>query len=134
MVEDKVRAPGIILMVVAGINLCLQLAQIAYYGLVMVFAMMAPSQSGTPMKGEEQLIIVLYFAAVIVIALVAIAWNGFIGYAGWKMQRLESYNLAMAGAILAIVPCFGCCLLNMPAGIFALVVLNDSLVKDSFRT
>ena len=56
-----------------------------------------------------------------------------LAYAGWKMQKLENYNYALIGSILAIVPCFSaCCLLSMPAGIYALVTLNDHAVKDSF--
>lgn len=133
MVEDKVKAPGIILMVVAGLNLLLQLAQIAYYGVIMVVGLTAQSQNTSSSGGEEELFLVLYIAVMIVFALFAMAWNGFIGYAGWKMTRLESYNIALAGSILAIIPCFGCCLLNMPAGIFALVMINDPAVKEAFR-
>ena len=132
MPEDKVKAPGIILMIVSGLNLCIQLAQIAYYGLIMVVGLAAPKSGSS--GGEEELILVLYIAAMIVFAIFAIAWNGFIGYAGWQMQKLERYNLALAGSIMAIIPCFGCCLLNMPAGIFALIMINDTTVKNAFRS
>jgi len=134
MVEDKVRVPGILLMVVAGINLVLQMFQIAYYGLIAMIGMAAPAQSSSGGSGEEQLVIVLYITFMILVTLFAVAWNAFIGYAGWKMQRLESYNLVLIGSILAVVPCFGCCLLNMPVGIVAIVTLNDRLVKEAFRS
>lgn len=49
-----------------------------------------------------------------------------------KMRRLESYSLAMMAAVLAILPCSGCCVLSMPLGIWALVVLLDAQVKESF--
>lgn len=133
MVEDKVRVPGILLMVVAGINLVLQMFQIAYYGLIAMVGMAAPSQSSGG-SGEEQLVIVLYVTFMILVTLLAVAWNAFIMYSGWKMQRLESYNLVLIGSILAVVPCFGCCLLNMPVGIVAIVTLNDRLVKEAFRS
>jgi hypothetical protein len=50
-----------------------------------------------------------------------------------KMQNLKSYQFAFATAILAMVPCVSpCCLLGLPFGIWALVVLNQSHVKSHF--
>lgn len=132
MAEDKVKAPGIVLMIVAGLNLMLQLAQIAYYGVIMAVGMTSNASNST--SGEEELVLIITIAASIVAAIFSIAWNGFIGYAGWNMMNLERYNLALAGSIMAVIPCFGCCLVNMPAGIFALVVINDRLVKEAFRS
>jgi hypothetical protein len=52
-----------------------------------------------------------------------------------KMKKLESYSFAMASAIIAMVPCISpCCLLGLPFGIWALVVLNDGSVKAAFRS
>jgi hypothetical protein len=52
-----------------------------------------------------------------------------------KMKKLESYGLAMAAAIIAMVPCISpCCLLGLPFGIWALVVLSDGNVKAAFRS
>jgi phage FluMu protein Com len=52
-----------------------------------------------------------------------------------KMKKLENYAFAMAAAILAMVPCFWpCCLLGLPFGIWALVVLGDGSVKAAFRS
>jgi phage FluMu protein Com len=51
-----------------------------------------------------------------------------------KMKKLESYGLAMAGAILGMIPYLSpCCLLGLPFGIWALVVLSDGSVKAAFR-
>ena len=51
-----------------------------------------------------------------------------------KMKRLESYSFSMASAILALIPCTSpCCLLGIPFGIWALVVLSDGNVKMAFR-
>ena len=50
-----------------------------------------------------------------------------------KMKKLESYGFAMAAAILAMIPCISpCCILGLPFGIWALVVLLDESVKASF--
>ena len=52
-----------------------------------------------------------------------------------KMRNLENYSFAVAASIIAMVPCFSpCCLLGLPFGIWALVVLNDGAVKAAFRS
>jgi hypothetical protein len=51
-----------------------------------------------------------------------------------KMKKLESYGLAMAASIIAMVPCVSpCCLLGLPIGIWALVVLMKPEVKSAFH-
>jgi hypothetical protein len=50
-----------------------------------------------------------------------------------KMQSLRSYEFAYAAAILAMIPCLTpCCVLGLPFGIWALVVLNKPEVKSQF--
>jgi predicted lysophospholipase L1 biosynthesis ABC-type transport system permease subunit len=52
-----------------------------------------------------------------------------------KMKRLESYAFAMTVAILAMIPCISpCCVLGLPIGIWAVVVLSDGYVKEAFRS
>ena len=51
-----------------------------------------------------------------------------------KMKKLESYGFAMAASIIAMVPCVSpCCLLGLPIGIWALVVLMKPEVKSAFH-
>jgi hypothetical protein len=51
-----------------------------------------------------------------------------------KMKKLESYGFAMAATIIAMIPCFSpCCLLGLPIGIWALVVLLKPEVKAAFH-
>lgn len=59
----------------------------------------------------------------------------FIIYAFSRLQTVTSYSVAFAGAIIAVIPCVGspCCILGMPFGVWALVLLNDPAVKDAFR-
>ena len=50
-----------------------------------------------------------------------------------KMQQLRSRGLAMTAAILAMIPCLSpCCLLGLPFGIWALVVLSKPEVQSQF--
>jgi len=52
-----------------------------------------------------------------------------------KMKKLESYNFALAGTIIAMVPCISpCCLVGLPIGIWALVILMKPEVKSAFQT
>ena len=61
-------------------------------------------------------------------------FGGVIIYGCLQMMKLESYGLGMAACILAMVPCLSpCCILGIPLGIWGLVVLNDPVVKASFR-
>ncbi|HAB15360.1 MAG TPA: DUF4339 domain-containing protein [Verrucomicrobiota bacterium] len=49
-----------------------------------------------------------------------------------SMQRLENWGLALAAAIIAMLPCT-CCCLGIPFGIWAAIVLNRREVKSAFR-
>ncbi len=51
-----------------------------------------------------------------------------------KMKKLEHYTFAIIATVTAMVPCISpCCLLGLPIGIWALVVLNKPEVKSSFH-
>ena len=50
------------------------------------------------------------------------------------MLSLRSYEFAMVAAILAMIPCLTpCCLLGLPFGIWAVVVLRKPGVKEYFN-
>ncbi|HUJ44150.1 MAG TPA: GYF domain-containing protein [Opitutaceae bacterium] len=50
-----------------------------------------------------------------------------------RMQKLANYGLAMTAAIVAMVPCLSpCCVIGLPIGIWALVVLVKPEVKSQF--
>jgi uncharacterized membrane protein len=51
-----------------------------------------------------------------------------------KMKKLEAYGWAITASILALVPCISpCCLVGLPIGIWALVVLSKPEVKSAFH-
>lgn len=58
--------------------------------------------------------------------------SGLMVYAGLQMRKLRSWTLSMAGAVAAMLPCAPCCLLGLPMGIWAVIVLIDSEVKQRF--
>ena len=53
-----------------------------------------------------------------------------------RMMKQQSYGLAVAASILAMVPCVGtsicCCVIGLPIGLWALIVLMQSDVKAAF--
>lgn len=70
----------------------------------------------------------------IVTSFLSIAISGLIMYAGQKMRQLQSYALAVTGAVLAIVPCISpCCCIGIPVGAWVLVVLFKPEVKAAFQ-
>jgi hypothetical protein len=66
------------------------------------------------------------------ISLVIAAVNGFVLFGAIKLLRLQNFGLVMAAVIVAMLPCQCCCLLGLPFGIWALVVLNKPEVKSQF--
>src|ERR1035437_5623001 len=70
----------------------------------------------------------------VVSGIIGILVSGLILFGGIKMQKLESYGLAMTVSIIAMIPCFSpCCLIGLPIGIWALVVLSQPEVKSAFH-
>jgi len=66
--------------------------------------------------------------------LLTLALSGVTFFGAMKMKNLQNFGMAMAASIIAIIPCFGpCCCIGIPAGIWALVVLNKPEVKAAFR-
>lgn len=53
-------------------------------------------------------------------------------FGGVKMKKLENRGMCIAASIIAMLPCSLCCVFNLPIGIWALIVLNDSVVKRHF--
>ena len=57
----------------------------------------------------------------------------FIIYAAIKMKELKQWNVAVVASVLAMVPCISpCCIIGLPIGIWALVVLMRPDVKEAF--
>jgi len=102
---QKVNAPAIALMVMAGIGIFGQLISLVLRMLGTGMSMMSVPGGG---DSSEQL-------------------------AAMKMRALQSWPMAVAASALAIIPCLSpCCCIGIPVGIWALIVLFDSNVKASF--
>lgn len=65
---------------------------------------------------------------------VGLGADALVFFGALSLLRVSSYGMAMTGSILAVIPCLSpCCVLGIPFGIWALVVLNDESVKAGFR-
>jgi hypothetical protein len=124
-VAEKVNGPATGLIVVAILGFVAQIVGIAFNTLGVAFT---PQQQGAPpwmnvFTGTIGLVAGIFSIGIGVVIL----------FGALKMKRLESHNWAMASSILALVPCLSpCCLVGLPIGIWALVVLSDTNVKHAF--
>lgn len=71
----------------------------------------------------------------IVGAIIGLAVAGFILWAALQMKALRQWTLAVVASILAMIPCISpCCIIGLPIGIWALVVLLKPEVKAAFTS
>jgi low temperature requirement protein LtrA len=126
---DRLSGPATALTVVAWLNLILTL--LAIVGAIVVLAI-GPNLGG---GNQDQNEIQVQLISALVSGPIGIAVSIFLLIGSAKMRRLESYGLALATAIVAVVPCTApCCIVGMGFGIWALVVLCDANVKSAFRS
>lgn len=68
-------------------------------------------------------------------ALIGLAIAGFILWVALQMKELKGWTLSVVASILAMIPCISpCCIIGLPIGIWALVVLLKPEVKAAFTS
>jgi hypothetical protein len=124
---EQVNGPAVGLIVVAILGALTQITSLIFSGA-------GPSilaNSGMPKEAWTNM-----FSGTIgmVSSIIGIVVSGVILFGAIKMKKLENYGLAMAATIIAMIPCFSpCCVLGLPIGIWALVVLLKPEVKSAFH-
>ncbi len=137
--REQVSTPAILLMVTGALLIVYQLINLVTSLLGGGAGALPPELFEDPNMAQYRGLIEGVQASAgplgIVFALLGAALGGLILVGGMKMKNLESYGLAIAASIIAIIPCFSscCCIIGLPAGIWALVVLNKPEVKAAFR-
>lgn len=121
----RVLGPAIALIVTGTLGVLFWLG----YGAVFVMAFFV--EPG-PRPAEPGVMVGVAIGAGAVL-LVLITIYALVIYGAIKMKNLERYGMAMTASILAMLPCSYCCLIGLPFGIWALVVLNDVSVRAAFR-
>lgn len=96
-------------------------------GLMFLPALLFPGLMGQQLPRDP---VELMFTIVFMIFTLALGIVTLFGAS--KMLQLQSYPLSMAAAIAAMVPWY-CCLLGLPIGIWALIVLRNPDVKREFE-
>jgi hypothetical protein len=123
-VADLVATPAVGLIVTGGLGMAIQ----ALY--LLAFLVQMPMLGRLP--GPEAAI---SFLPQVVLSLFGLVLCGLVIVGAQKMKRLESYSFAMAAAIISVIPCFSpCCVIGLPFGVWAIVILNKPEVKAAFRS
>jgi hypothetical protein len=135
---QRVSGPATALIVIAILGIIAQVVNIAQNVLMLVVGgVMAARQPHVPEPDVPEWIATLFGGGIgLAVGVVGLALAIIILMGAIRMLQLRSYTFAMTAAVLAVIPCTSpcCCLLGMPFGIWALVVLGDSSVKAAFRS
>jgi hypothetical protein len=131
---NAIKVPAIALIVIASLG-------IAYYlfNTIMILTGVNSFQPQMPSDMPPEARQLMEFSKgahgplAIFVSLVIMALNGFVLFGSIKMLKLQNYGVAVAAAIIAMLPCQCCCLFGLPFGIWALVVLNKPEVKSNFN-
>ncbi|MBL0312064.1 MAG: hypothetical protein IPP78_04970 [Holophagaceae bacterium] len=123
---DQLKGPAIGLMATAGIGA-------AWQALSLVLNLLGAGM-GAAMSGSRGMPNMLSGGVGAVVNVIGLAMAVVVFMGASKMKNAESHGFAMAAAILAMIPCISpCCLLGLPLGIWALIVLLKPEVKAAFQ-
>lgn len=135
--KSKVSAPAIALLVVAILSALMFIVSL-FGNAFNEWALKMAEQSDMPPEQLEQFrnlsmqgaggALSIFFMALHIVGTVVIALGAL------RMKNLQSYGLAVTASILAMIPCTSgcCCIIGLPVGIWALIVLMDKDVRAAF--
>lgn len=127
--EQRIKGPAIGLIVTAAIGGIVQII-----GIIMNLAGFGMAAASSHQDRSEAIANMIGGTFGVIGGVVGIIMAVVILIGAMKMMKLQSWGFAMAVAILAMIPCFSpCCVLGLPFGIWALIVLVDAQVKAAFR-
>ena len=124
--QQQVSGPATGLMITAGVSILFQIV-----GLLIGLGLLGANLFGSGL-GSGHGIAAIVAGGGMVLRIIGIGISIFIFMGAMKMKNLQSYGMALASAILALIPCFACCLLGIPIGIWAIVILVKPEVKAAF--
>ena len=134
-IKGKLMGPGVSLIVVGVIGLL----GMGGYFLLTVIAMNMPGNPaaiGPPpgaSEAEKTGYYVGFYGAMVCMVISALAQIVVI-MGGLSLIKMKGRGLAMAACVISLVPfTSACCLLGIPFGIWGLVTLSDSAVKQALQ-
>jgi hypothetical protein len=123
---ERVKAPAIALLVTGILGIVVQL-------LNLVLLMVGVGMSAVYGGGEEGLQTMVQGPVGMISAVIGAAVGGLIIYGSLQMMKLKNHPLCKATTIVAMIPCVSpCCLLGLPFGIWALVVISKPEIEAAF--
>jgi hypothetical protein len=131
--RDMVSTPAILLMVVGGITVALALVGIVQNLMGSNTAQMEQLLNNSQLPAGARSALMGMSKGGIFTSLLSLGLGGVVFFGAMKMKNLENYTLAMAASIISVIPCFGCCCIGIPVGIWSLVILNKPEVKAAFQ-
>ena len=134
---QAVKGPAIALIVNAILNLLLSIwgliRLIFLHPNVDVFSSMPQFNDPQTQQSLQQMMQLIYGPIGIVSNVIGLSLSVLVLVGALRMQELRNYSFVFVASILAMVPCVTpCCVLGLPFGIWALVVLNRLEVKSQF--
>jgi hypothetical protein len=127
----RVSGPAIALIITAALGIVMTVLGLVWNLFIVA---LVPAGHGMGHHADDPTMMMFSGASGIVSGIVGILMAVAVIAGAIKMKKLENYGMAMAAAIIAMIPCNCCCVLGLPFGIWALVVLNDANVKAAFRS
>jgi hypothetical protein len=127
--SDTVRGPAICALVLSILNILASIGGIVW----LAFQHKLPTLAGMPEQNLELQRNLAMFVS-IPANLVGLGIAVVCLFGALRMMKLQSYGLALATAILMLIPCGTCCcFLNIGIGIWLLVILSKPEVKAAFQ-
>jgi hypothetical protein len=126
---QRVSIPAIFLMVIGGVGFAFAIVRTVADVLVGGDApnpFINPNNpNNADLKGLQDTMMVLG-------PILNFIWSFIVFFGGLQMKRLKNRGFVLFSCIWAMLPCHLCCILGIPFGIWALVVVNDVSVKRWF--
>jgi GYF domain 2 len=131
---SAVSGPAIGLIVTSGLNILYGVWQLVNLAIRHATFEMPPGMPALHDPQIQRILQLAYGPIGIASAAFALLMTVLILIGAFRMRALRTYPLAITASILAVVPCITpCCLVCLPFGIWALVVLNRPDVKLQFN-
>jgi hypothetical protein len=122
---ERTKLPAIFLMIIVCLSFLNHAGGIVMHFMGIEAFPMGPAQNEAEEIGR--------MVGGVVGGVVGLGADALVFFGALALLRVSSYGMAMTGSILAVIPCLSpCCVLGIPFGIWALVVLNDESVKAGF--
>ena len=126
---QRLAGPALGLIITASLSLAMSVCITAIYVVVLLMTLSGRNFGNQPAPPNLE----LGAAILIVVGVLGILRGTLVIVGAVKMKSSNNYGLAMAAAIVAVIPCLSCWLIEAPFGVWALVALNDRAVHGAFR-